>query len=249
VVEAVYAGLAGTGQAGTWELDWPSDSRSLPRVEVRYEVAVELLNEQGEVIGQQNVTLGAGYETSFSNGKMGASSSRAQRTVTFEEVDANKMSGSLRIRIASLDGVEAQDAAGEKKVSILTYADYQKLRMAAGLIGPAGGELIVVNGKKLEVAPASTEFAANWSDAIDRCKSLKVNGIGGWHLPTKEELDAMYQQLHKQGEGGFSDSEYWSSSAYYDVYTNAWYQDFDDGDQNDTSVTGLKCSVRAVRAF
>jgi hypothetical protein len=246
VVEAVYAGLAGTGQRETWELDWPSGSRSLPDVSVRYEVAVELLNEQGEVIGQQNVTLGAGYRTSFSNGKLSASSSRAQRTVTFEEVDANKMSGSLRIRIASLDGVEAQDAAGEKKVSILTHADYIKIGVASGWCGPAGGEIIVVNGKKLEVAPASTEFKANWSDAIARCKSLKVNGIGGWHLPTKEELDAMYQQLHKQGEGGFSDTDYWSSS---EISSHAWYQFFANGSQDYYYSKYYAYSVRAVRAF
>jgi hypothetical protein len=112
--------------------------------------------------------------------------------------------------------------------------------------GPAGGSVFYVNGRRMEAAPASTEFSATWSDAIARCRSLQVKGISGWHLPTKEELDAMYRQLHKQGLGGFSMNWYWSSS---DNYSNvAWIQYFDDGTQYHDFKYNSN-SVRAVRAF
>jgi hypothetical protein len=122
-----------------------------------------------------------------------------------------------------------------------------RTKKASGENRPASGEIIVVNGRRLEVAPASTEFRANWYDAKSRCASLRVNGIGGWRLPDKDELNAMYMQLKKNGLGGFSDYGYWSSSE----VTNdvAWYQWFIDGYQNNTYGKSTALSVRAVRAF
>jgi len=253
VVDAVYKGLVGTGQTATWKLDWPvknasgGTSQVTPKVTVKYNVAVQLLNDQGALLGTQAVPLSAGWKVGFRDGKASSTISRTVTTVTFPAVDANRITDKLTIIVVSLDGQSAETAARTKKVSIMTYTDYQKPRIAAGLIGPAGGEIIVVDGKKLEVAPVFTEFMAHWSDAIARCKSLKVNGIGGWHLPTKEELDAMYQQLHKQGLGGFSDSWYWSSSEYgiYEAY-EAWDHNFDDGHQL-LNAKRYRLSVRAVR--
>ena len=68
----------------------------------------------------------------------------------------------------------------------------------------------------------------------------------GWFLPSKEELNMMYKNLHKQGLGSFSYYYYWSSSAYYG--SDAWLQDFSNGHQS----SGSRYSgdyVRAVRAF
>ncbi|GAB6391030.1 MAG: DUF1566 domain-containing protein [Treponematales bacterium] len=92
-------------------------------------------------------------------------------------------------------------------------------------------------------APASTEFWVTWNDAKSRCASLRVNGIGGWRLPDKDELNAMYQQLHKQVLGGFSDSGYWSSS---EGGYGAWIQSFSDGDQHGDFKSNLS-QGRAVR--
>jgi hypothetical protein len=415
VINAVYAGLVGTGQRETWKLDWPVKKASgnviqigppaamqvLQKVDVKYDVAVQLLNEKGAVIGRQNVTLSAGWQISFFRfGQAIAVISQPNVSVTFPAVDANKITENLTIKVVSLDGKSAESAARDKQVSILTAVDYMKtvlgreyqtgdtgpaggtmlcigpgriLEIAPrstepsksmnwenavkscaslkingiggwrlptkeelsamyglyrrglgdfpgnnyywsseesgyewgndtawaqyfdpgkesrpltkwsqndsfwlgfravravvaqdakllaekeaqrqsgvyllGETGPAGGTVFIVNGQRMEVAPASTEFKANWSDAIARCNALKVNGIGGWHLPTMEELDAMYQQLHEQGLGGFSDTDYWSSSEYYSW--DAWVRGLTSG-RSGSNYKDVENSVRAVRAF
>ena len=50
------------------------------------------------------------------------------------------------------------------------------------------------------------------------CSSLTVNGVGGWFLPSRDELVLMYRNLKAAGAGGFHDEglsdnvSYWASS-------------------------------------
>jgi hypothetical protein len=67
-----------------------------------------------------------------------------------------------------------------------------------------------------------------------------------WRLPTKEELNLMYENLHKKGIGGFAADYYWSSSG--TDASNVWTQDFYDGHQYGCS-KGNTLRVRAVRDF
>jgi hypothetical protein len=66
-----YAGLAATGRAQAWNIEWPrravSGGPSPIDAETRreYLVALELVNSQGQVIGTQSVSLGAGWKTGF----------------------------------------------------------------------------------------------------------------------------------------------------------------------------------------
>ena len=81
----------------------------------------------------------------------------------------------------------------------------------------------------------------NWNEAKEAC--AKVGG--GWRLPTKDELNILYENMDKIG--GFSDEKYWSSTE-GDFYNRACTQIFYHGYQGSHEMH-LYCSVRAVRAF
>ena len=92
----------------------------------------------------------------------------------------------------------------------------------------------------------------DWKSAKTACDELILNGYSDWHLPTKEELNALYVNLKQLGVGGFAPKYYWSSSEYISTgaigYAIAWRQNLNYGtpdfvNQND----GFQ--VRAVRAF
>ena len=67
-----------------------------------------------------------------------------------------------------------------------------------------------------------------------------------WRLPTKEELNLMYGNLHKKGLGNFAIEAYWSSFEFDS--SNAWYQYFGFGYQY-SYIKGANLRVRAVRSF
>ncbi|MDR0708871.1 MAG: leucine-rich repeat protein [Spirochaetaceae bacterium] len=135
VVNPVYAGLKATGRASAWEVgNWPNSNvargfSALGNKTPMYETVIELVNDVGEVIGRRSVRLSAGWRTGFSNGAATASRSATSTGVRFTGVDANKITDRLSIRIASLNGTSAEDAAKANSVSIVTRDDYW--RMAA----------------------------------------------------------------------------------------------------------------------
>jgi hypothetical protein len=126
----------------------------------------------------------------------------------------------------------------------------------------------------LEAAPAGVEFKAEWglygtdvsgtntgigsgkrnmeiiagrgSAAAKRCAALNTGGYRDWFLPSKDELNLMYQNLKRKGLGEFTDSWYWSSSE--DDDDSVWGQGFSDGGQNNYGKDS-NYSVRAIRAF
>ncbi|MBM3919119.1 MAG: DUF1566 domain-containing protein, partial [Sphingomonadales bacterium] len=107
--------------------------------------------------------------------------------------------------------------------------------------------MIEVNGRKLEVAEQDMPNRMNWDDAMRACQNLG----NGWRLPNKEELKAMYEQLHKQGKGNFKNEWYWSSSQGGSGY--AWNVNFSSGNVyfNFYGVNSKNSDgrVRAVQAF
>jgi hypothetical protein len=85
--------------------------------------------------------------------------------------------------------------------------------------------------------------------AAKLCYDLSLNTYTDWYLPSKDELNLMYVNLHTQSLGSFANAGYWSSSEYsgYETY-NAWIQLFSNGDQFNYYKTNSNY-VRAVRAF
>ena len=73
---------------------------------------------------------------------------------------------------------------------------------------------------------------------------LQVYGDG--RLPSAEELNLMYENLHLKGIGRFANDYYWSSSESNSNF--AWIQNFDNGNQNDVSKYS-SIRVRTVRTY
>lgn len=79
------------------------------------------------------------------------------------------------------------------------------------------------------------------------CNDLDLNGYTDWYLPSKDELDKLYQ--NRVAIGGFASAFYWSSSESLFFFGGvAWGQVFLSGSQSLGS-TFLTARVRSVRAF
>jgi len=95
----------------------------------------------------------------------------------------------------------------------------------------------------------------NWNAAKIACNELVLTGYNDWHLPTKDELNAIYLNLVKLGIGGFTYYSYWSSTE--TDTNNAFFQSFNNGNQYNHDGKGntisrtkeLEYFVRGVRAF
>lgn len=99
-------------------------------------------------------------------------------------------------------------------------------------------------------------FGDGQTYAAKLCADLVMNGFDDWFLPSKNELNLMYENLHEQGIGDFADdmgysnaqTNYWSSTAGGSKF--AWHQDFDGGGQWFYLLINVERNrVRAARAF
>ena len=71
------------------------------------------------------------------------------------------------------------------------------------------GYVVNVNGMQLKIADAEFPKKMTWDNAVGAVAALGE----GWRLPTREELTAMYQQLHVNVKGDFKEDEsYWSNT-------------------------------------
>ena len=78
------------------------------------------------------------------------------------------------------------------------------------------------------------------------CSKLQSGGFGDWYLPSKEELNLMYNNLHVMNLGRFADDFYWTSTEHNPGLV--WTQNFTTGSQHQ-SMKSLPHRVRAIRAF
>ncbi len=127
------------------------------------------------------------------------------------------------------------------------YNDSLRVTNATG-DGVGSGEMntMLIVAQQTADAPDST-FAALI------CANLVRGSYGDWYLPSKEELNLMYQNKAlidvaaiANGGSGFASTFYWSSTE--DNSNGAWEQYFVSGNQYGVSKSG-SIRVRAVRAF
>ena len=110
---------------------------------------------------------------------------------------------------------------------------------ATSTLNVSGREVSTIKIGNLEVMTEDLG-KMTWEDAKKACADLG----DGWRLPTKSELNILYE--NKDKIGGFATNYYWSSTE--GGGDNAWRQDFLYGTQLG-DVRGNYYYVRAVRAF
>ena len=119
------------------------------------------------------------------------------------------------------------------------------------------GSSVIWGGYGTEVAGTSPDIGrgeSNTEEIVNKlgtgnyaarlCYDLELGGYDDWFLPSKDELNKLYEQ--KDTVGDFTTYSYWSSSE--DGSAHAWYQSFNQGQKNDGSKDYAEY-VRAVRAF
>ncbi len=94
--------------------------------------------------------------------------------------------------------------------------------------------------RNLEVAEHDFSYRMGFNNAKFACASLG----NGWRLPTKDELNYLYQNRSKIS--GFANDLYWSSEEA--SFTNSWVQDFSFGSQK-VYLKNITFYVRAIRTF
>ena len=119
-----------------------------------------------------------------------------------------------------------------------------KVTVAIGKRGPGGGLVFHSEGSRVyEVSEVLGRH--KWEAAKKVAENYRGGGFSDWRLPTKEELNLVYQNLRKPRIIGDKDW-FWSSSQH--IYDSHHAQRFDDG-HRDCFNDVHECSVRAIRAF
>jgi hypothetical protein len=94
------------------------------------------------------------------------------------------------------------------------------------------------------------EYSEEWRAKEEKNKTAVwfFSGLeGDWYLPSTGELKLLYENLHKNGLGGFTDGRYWSSTYGYNGHRSF---DFGSGEEQlEGAFTDQKRYVRAVRRF
>jgi hypothetical protein len=99
--------------------------------------------------------------------------------------------------------------------------------------------------QKMYATPADATLTMTFNDAKEYASNLDAHGHKDWHVPTKNELNVLFN--NRAAIGGFNVSGsnpagwYWSASSYGEW--DAWGQRFSDGYQ----LIGSKVSHGAVR--
>ena len=91
-----------------------------------------------------------------------------------------------------------------------------------------------------------TRMVATEDTAADVVINAEYSGFDDWFLPSRNELNRMYNELKENGLGGFADATYWSSTE-FDA-SNVRTQLFLNGNEN-VQLKSNPMRIRAARAF
>jgi hypothetical protein len=104
-------------------------------------------------------------------------------------------------------------------------------------------------GRPMYTPPADAPLTLKWNAATKYAAALDAHSHRDWKLPSKAELNVLFENRAKiggfNGSGSFLAGYYWSSSE--DSSTSAWNQSFSDGHQDFSLYKYNGLSVRCVR--
>jgi len=142
-------------------------------------------------------------------------------------------------------------APTDQSTGVRWYAGTNGVTRATGdglYAGEANTAIIIAS--QVALGDDGSDYAAQICNDLQ----ITVGGVtyGDWYLPSKYELDLMYENIGQGNAlglgnvGGFANTAYWSSTEY--LTTNAFYFRFYNGNAfHNIKLNTL--SVRAVRAF
>jgi len=90
-------------------------------------------------------------------------------------------------------------------------------------------------------------------DAASLCANLSINGVRGWYLPSRDEMDLIYRNLKARGLGDFRDGNladnfnYWTSTQ--STADMAEHIDFADSGRHHSDDKDFPRRVRAIRSI
>jgi hypothetical protein len=117
-------------------------------------------------------------------------------------------------------------------------------------LGAAGGEAVGTGAQNTDDLAGCAPSPFYGNDVAAQVVMLyELNGAMDWFLPSKDELNLMYTNLHLQGIGGFFNINYWSSTRYPGYYNGyAYAHSFNTGNAGAWFRQNL-ATVRAIRTF
>jgi hypothetical protein len=107
-------------------------------------------------------------------------------------------------------------------------------------------DYIVLQSEGIMVQTNDISSGADWTTANNLCKSSRVGGYSDWRLPTRGELNALYD--NRTTIGGFSNTQYWSCDYHGSYYYYYYAKDFSTGNISYYG-DGSSFRVRAVRTL
>jgi hypothetical protein len=115
-LQAVYDGLDATKRKDIWGLsNWPrqgvTNLNTFTRRSQNFSVVFELLNSQNKVIGRQTLQTGGSWELSWSGRPVINVNADRRETLNFQNVNANDITDRMTIRVATVNGIDAETAA------------------------------------------------------------------------------------------------------------------------------------------
>jgi hypothetical protein len=85
--------------------------------------------------------------------------------------------------------------------------------------------------------------------AAQACEALALNGCDDWFLPSRDELNYMFQNLNQKGLGNFRTEWYWSSTSYEYNSGSFYAQNFTNGSVDTSGGSSNQYRIRACRQF